>query len=126
IGQARARGKSPLALSDALVRDFLARDLLPEDLAALPIQAEYGELLNLGRLRSAAHASAAPPAAAHPTRTAPAKLRPGQKRIKTIAQFVFRNGAAFLRIPFIEPLRNGVGKLVTRERAIFIAIGQTK
>src|SRR5207248_11191722 len=51
-------GEGAVSLANAFVRNFLAGDFLPQDFARLPIQCHESELIDFGRLLSAAEAAA--------------------------------------------------------------------
>src|SRR5206468_3073757 len=75
------------------------------------------------RTRSTARSSARPAwstAASWSARSA--EVGPRQDSIEAVAQFVLRERAAFVRVPFGGPFSKGVFQLSPCERTIFVAI----
>src|SRR5713101_5337364 len=53
----------------------------------------------------------------------PAELRTRQRGIQAFAQFLFVERAAFVAVPFGEPLCETALELVAGERAVFVGVG---
>src|SRR5437016_1527341 len=89
VRHARAGSETAITLAKTFVGNFLFGDLLPQNLARLPVQRHEHELLNLGRLLPAAHATTATAAtrSARPARSAAAAgLGTRQDRVQGLAQ----------------------------------------
>src|SRR5207302_663169 len=52
-----------------------------------------------------------------------AKVRPRQSRVQTLAQFVFGQRTAFVRVPIGEPFLECAFEFRARERAVFVGVG---